>query len=374
MPGLPSRTAGPVAPRWLFGTLSVALALLLPRPSGACDPPPRFESMKIKGTSKDTYNAGEQVEYECRPGYSRLGPGNIMLTCNADNTWVPQQEACKKKQCSHPGEPINGRITTQVSGPLLFGSSLEYACNEGFYLLGAKTIYCELSGSGNKVDWDNDPPHCEKVRCQPPPKIPNGKYTNDAKDVFDYNEVVTYSCNPSNGPDEYSLVGEKRLFCSSGSKWSSAPPECKVVKCAYPVLQNGSLKSGMAKKFYYNAQVVLQCNAGFYLSGPSDIVCGSNSTWEPALPSCIPVPTTLSTKPPISTVSGDINPDDVPPTSQDLGPGTICIIVFSCIGGAVLVGMGLYKFKQRQKSRKADVSAEYNTYHDKSTTPTEDTH
>lgn len=63
--------------------------------------------------------------------------------------------------------------------------------------------------------------------CQSPKQIPNGMYTNSHKDVFEYNEVVTYSCNPSNGSDQYSLVGESRLVCSGPNKWSGDPPECK---------------------------------------------------------------------------------------------------------------------------------------------------
>ena len=87
------------------------------------------------------------------------------------------------------------------------------------------------------------------VYCGRPPQIKNGKHTNSYRNIFEYNELVTYTCNPSNGPDEYSLVGESKLFCSAPGKWSSAPPQCKgnsisicfnILKIVLPVSKQNS--------------------------------------------------------------------------------------------------------------------------------------
>ncbi|XP_054567726.1 membrane cofactor protein-like isoform X1 [Eptesicus fuscus] len=272
---------------WGFlGVLLLALELLLPMCSDACCDLRRFESMKPKGDPAPPYNPGYQIKYECRPGYRRRFP--VLPTsavCQPDNTWAPAlQEACTKKSCPQPREPPNGKIV-YVSETMEFGSQAHYACNQGYYLVGAKILHCELSG--NDVEWSEEPPRCEKILCQPPPQITNGEFSNSHKDTFEYNEVVTYRCKPSNGPDEYSLVGESKLVCSGPNGWSPDPPECKVVKCEYPALENGRLVSGFGKKFQYKSKVTFECLEGFSLEGSSTIVCEADSTWEPEIPKCI---------------------------------------------------------------------------------------
>ncbi|XP_027421559.1 membrane cofactor protein isoform X25 [Bos indicus x Bos taurus] len=302
--------------------LLLAPLLLLPTSSDACDDPPRFVSMKPQGTLKPSYSPGEQILHECRPGFQPITPGQVLaLVCQDNNTWSSLQEGCKKRRCPTLADPTNGQVIL-VNGNTEFGSEVHYVCNNGYYLLGTSISYCEVSGTG--VNWSDNPPTCEKILCQPPPEIQNGKYTNSHKDVFEYNEVVTYSCDPSNGPDEYSLVGESKLTCIGNGEWSSQPPQCKVVKCVYPAIEYGTIVSGFGPKYYYKATVVLKCNEGFNLQGNSVVVCGENSTWEPELPKCI------KGHPPRPT---DASP---PNGAEGLGAGYIVLVIV-----AVLIGVGL---------------------------------
>ncbi|XP_054419135.1 membrane cofactor protein-like isoform X3 [Pteronotus mesoamericanus] len=363
---------------WSF-VVTMGLVFLLTTPTvDSCGAPPRFNTMALKGSSQDTYQPGEQVEYQCRPGYMRrFPPLPLSSVCQPDGTWKPLQEACKKKQCQQLGEPING----QVVGGFEFGSRANYSCNDGYYLVGPPTLYCELSGDNN-VNWDNEPPRCEAIYCQPPRQIQNG-VTNNHKDAYVYGEVVTYRCSASNGPDEYSLVGESKLVCSGPNKWSSDPPECKVVKCPYPVPENGMLLSGMSRKYYYQAAVEIGCKEGFYLQGQSRVVCGANSMWEPELPQCIRVPALTSPIPPTSSASGPVPPSTAPvpgqpepssvPPPQDLGGGPIAGIVIAILAVvAVIVTVAWYCLKK--KKGKTEVNAEYKTCRDKLRTPVEETH
>ncbi|XP_045686360.1 membrane cofactor protein-like [Phyllostomus hastatus] len=279
--------------------------------------------MMFKGNPAPFYHHGDRVEFKCRLGYKRIVPFlATTAVCQPDNTWTPLQEACTKKSCPQLGDPTNGQVV-YVNGTYQFGSQAHYVCNDGYYLLGTKIVYCEISG--NSVEWSDSPPQCERILCQPPGKISNGRYTNSYKDIFEYNEVVIYSCNPSNGPDEYSLVGESRLICSGHNEWSSDPPQCKVVKCQYPVLKNGRLVAGFRKKYYYKAQVTLECLEGFYLEGSSLLTCGANSNWEPKIPKCIQGHSTTSNKSP----SKDI---------EDFVPGL------------VEIGTSMYKYPNIRKT------------------------
>ncbi|XP_060034319.1 complement receptor type 1-like [Erinaceus europaeus] len=239
--------------------------------------------MMISGTAKPTYAPGDRVDYTCRPGYRRLSSRPIQVVCQKDDTWTPLQGVCAKKKCPLLGEPSNGRVN-YVNGSVVFGSEAHITCDKGFHTIGTKILYCELAG--NDVAWSDTVPNCIKVKCAKPAQIPNGRFTNSYKDTFEYSEVVTYSCDPSTGPDPYSLVGQRQLICSAGGNWSAEPPECKVVRCPYPVVENGRPITAIGKRFYYAATVQFECLDGFYLRGQSTVSCGPNSSWLPGLPTC----------------------------------------------------------------------------------------
>ncbi|KAM9212680.1 membrane cofactor protein isoform 2-T2 [Dugong dugon] len=346
------RTVGPLL-------MSVVFHLLITH-TGACDPPPRYESMRLMDRIKDSYAPGESVQYQCRLGY-RVKPSFARTAvCQADNSWTPLSEACAKKQCSNQGDPVNGRVIF-TNESLEFGSQIDYVCEEGHQLIGKKTLYCEVAE--DSVRWSGDPPTCRRFLCVPPPNIENGQYSNRGKEVFEYNDVVRYSCNPQSGSDQYSLIGQEQLVCSANGKWSSEPPKCKdppvkaeessgdpplvplmdpphilmktLVKCIFPDVPHADRIAGLGTKFTYRSKVTFQCHAGFVINGNNTITCEEDGLWVPPIPQCVKASTSPTTKPPIlshsavpttpSSIPGHSPPTKQPPISGLLGERRIKI-------------------------------------------------
>lgn len=281
----------PAASPWFLIILLLTLVIL--PSSETCGEPPRVENMKPTGNVKPSYDVGERVNYTCNPGYLYRPPKPKFVTCGQNQQWSQiAKDTCYKKSCRRQDDIPNG-VVNLINGSYEFGNQIEFVCHDGFHLIGARILHCQLTGSD--VHWSNSPPHCEKIVCAPPPDIANGTHNAVGREVFEYLSVVTYRCHKASGPDEFSLVGESQLHCAGSGKWSSDPPQCKVVKCPFPSLTNGRQTSGFGKKFYYKAQVTFECNQGFYLHGNSLITCAEDNTWKPPPPTCrkeSPPPTT----------------------------------------------------------------------------------
>nr|XP_045726555.1 membrane cofactor protein-like [Mirounga angustirostris] len=177
--------------------------------------------MALRDSPKKYYEVGEEVYYQCYPGYLTLR--SVVTYCEQNHSWYPLEEACFRKECNTPGLE-NGEVFAP-NFTFQFDSEAYFYCNEGYYLSGKKALLCELRG--DDVFWSDEFPKCYRIYCKPPAKIKNGKYSNSHRTIFEYNELITFSCNPSQGPDEFSLVGNSKLICVDNNKWSSSPPECK---------------------------------------------------------------------------------------------------------------------------------------------------
>ncbi|XP_074420643.1 membrane cofactor protein-like isoform X1 [Larus michahellis] len=256
------------------------------RAQGTCLPPDRLQYAELgeSFSTQQSFPVGTTVSYICRPGYMRIPGKSVTRTCGEDFQWSPIEQFCTERKCKHPGELEHGFITVT---DLTFGSKATLSCEGGFRLTGPDEISCVIKNNG--VDWNRDLPLCEIIPCKPPPSIANGRYTEATSYV--YQTSVTYSCDEvPRGADPFSLIGPDTIFCTydahSNGVWSEAPPQCRVVKCDNPTVENGRKITGLGPSYSYRDSVMFECDPGYFMVGPDVITCGEDNNWSPPKPTC----------------------------------------------------------------------------------------
>ncbi|XP_063044356.1 sushi, von Willebrand factor type A, EGF and pentraxin domain-containing protein 1-like [Engraulis encrasicolus] len=137
-----------------------------------CGPPPIVPDGHTQNPSKDEYEFGEVVEYECSSGYTLLGDGvtaasTVHCLSNASWSHVPR---CKMVNCNSPMVP-HARRVEGGSEPYGYGDSVRYKCDDGFRMVkGTGKMVCQEHG------WTS-PPTCEAV-CTTPLGLKDGRIKN----------------------------------------------------------------------------------------------------------------------------------------------------------------------------------------------------
>ncbi|XP_064354066.1 complement receptor type 1 isoform X2 [Dromaius novaehollandiae] len=267
-------------------TASGNWSLPYPRCAAGCGTPTTlsFAELNKEHKNQTEFPVGKTVKYTCRPGYARHPQMPPMITCLKNQTWSDAQEFCKRKRCEHPGEPRNGRVI--VTTDLLFGSTVNYTCEEGYRLTGHAQRRCVISGSGKRVVWSGDVPVCQSIVCDPPPDIPHGRHTGRLMDDFPYAAVVTYTCDPG-----YPLTGEDFIFCTTEDGvhgvWSGPPPRCGATQCSLPPAIAHGRHSGQAMAVFASGMSVrYSCDPGYTLIGEAQLNCTSSGAWSTPGPQC----------------------------------------------------------------------------------------
>ncbi|XP_053853872.1 complement receptor type 2 [Vidua macroura] len=268
---------------------SLLAAALIVTVHSLCRAPPRSPSAEPKEWLEgiEFFPSGYRMEFVCRPGFGRNARTPNVLVCGANGLWRGSSEICIPKACSYPGEPANGRLL--LPGAFTFGSTVNFTCNTGYRLIGPSEIECVLRNEA--LTWNRDIPTCQVIPCAPPPEIANGHHSGMDKEHFEYGDSVTYQCHRSRrGERPFSLVGEASIFCTSRDNlngvWSSPAPECKVVTCKQPRVENGKLLSGHRPDYSFGDTVVFDCDFRYSLSGSEASSCRDSGLWEPPLPLC----------------------------------------------------------------------------------------
>ncbi|XP_011745246.1 zona pellucida sperm-binding protein 3 receptor-like isoform X1 [Macaca nemestrina] len=255
--------------------VTVLLATVL----GDCGPPPKLPFASPINPLYDTeFKTGTTLKYTCHPGYGKINSSRLI--CDTKGSWN-YSIFCAKKRCRNP-ELINGIV--EVKKDLLLGSTIEFSCSEGFFLIGSTTSRCQIQGKG--VDWSDPLPECVIAKCEPPPDIRNGKHSGGDREFYTYASSVTYTCNPY-----FSLIGNASISCMVENKtigvWSPNPPICEKIVCRRPQIPKAIFVSGFGPLYTYKDSIVVNCEEGYSLRGSSLIYCEANNEWYPSVPSCV---------------------------------------------------------------------------------------
>uniref|UniRef100_A0A8C5JN33 Sushi domain-containing protein n=1 Tax=Junco hyemalis TaxID=40217 RepID=A0A8C5JN33_JUNHY len=253
---------------------------------GSCPKPERQQNAELDESSRDLqdFPPGTKISFTCRPGYIRVPGKPLTWTCGSNSQWSQTSVFCTARKCKYPGPLENGYFDAR---DLTFGSKLTFRCNEGYRLIGKEEISCDIKNGG--VDWSGTLPYCEIIPCEPPPKIANGEY--EERGSYVYQSSVTYRClDVPKDSDPFSLIGSDTIYCTSDAHsngvWSGPPPECRVVKCEDPRVENGRKMSGFGLPYRYKDSVVFECNQGYFMVGAQVITCEANNIWVPPQPTC----------------------------------------------------------------------------------------
>ena len=234
----------------------------------SCGPPPMVDHAMQTSNGEHYKNI---VTYKCEDGFEMSG--KMTLECRSSGLWSGPPPQCNQVSCGLP--PVIPHSSTTMSMGSEFGSTAEFLCNKGYYLVGSSSAKCTA-----KKQWEyEEPPSCVPVECGPLLEIPHSSVVSKGTT---YNSLAEYVCDIG-----HRLVGTATLRCTSAGEWKGEVPSCVPVDCGpLPEIRDGSLN---LKDTTYNKEAEYICDPGFEISGSATLRCDSNGNWKGQVPSCEPI-------------------------------------------------------------------------------------
>lgn len=125
--------------------------------------------------------------------------------------------------CQDPPVINNGRYRSVLPGGFQYGNKVFYECDQGFDLLGDKSIQC-ISDSKGGVSWSGQAPKCLKpppVTHCPNPEVMHGHKLNKTYSSYSHNDILHIACNPG-----FIMNGSHLIRCHTNNKWVPGVPTC----------------------------------------------------------------------------------------------------------------------------------------------------
>ena len=269
-----------------------------------CPPPDYVPDAVIRSTG---YEFKSRLEYECISGFA-LKYGNLTRECTEDGTWSGESPVCVARITCPKPSVTHGYIASTTGDQAiehhvvninLFvnGIIVELDCEEGFNLIGERTVTCLDNSS-----WSSPIPTCVRVPC-PEPQINNSVV--HAPKGFMYGFRIFIGCE-----DGFELLGSSEASCLSDGRWSIQMPECRQLFCAEPVT-SAELEIDIINtpndqyRYPVGVAVEFRCNEGYTLEGRDSARCQQDQSWSAISPTCTEITCSL---PLIETSNSNISP------------------------------------------------------------------
>ena len=237
-----------------------------------CSQPKDIENGQLQEKIRQHYFVGDTIKYKCNFGYTLQNGTNPdgILRCQPDGLWDKSLPTCGIINCGIPPAVEYGTVYFKGTDYL---KRAEYKCIPGYEISSDELLECLEEGL-----WMPKAPTCNPVICKQPERVENAEII--ASNTT-YESILSYKCKTG-----FQLVGESKRECSANGSWTGKSPNCKPILCPKPDdIDNGH---AIETNYTYGSIVRFKCNPGFSISNTSDILCGSNGTWQNSPPTCTP--------------------------------------------------------------------------------------
>lgn len=273
------------------------------KPAPVCQPIqcPAIESIANGRTSCSGGSAVKSMcSFECDDGFELVGAKS--LACEPRGEWSGPVPHCQALLCARQFAPMHGSVSCDTSdGEYRVGTQRQFACYEGYALLGAEVNTCEQQGPGYAT-WSEEAPTCEPIVCIPPHENPeNGMVICEHPatgpvfgDEMRLGTVCTFYCE-----DGFELLGSGTSECLKDvgpvGAWSSEAPICQATQadmpelvCPEPVLElaNGDVLCDF-EDGRLGSECLFLCDEGYGLFGEDSTTCLATGEWSNPHPRCV---------------------------------------------------------------------------------------
>nr|XP_017203310.1 complement receptor type 2 [Oryctolagus cuniculus] len=227
----------------------------------------------VNATCQDGYHLAEYAYHKCQDVEKGI--------------WLQKTPVCEVIHCQPPPVIENGRHTSGMTQQFRYASEVSYQCDQGFYLLGKKTLQCRSDSKG-RGSWSGPPPQClhspPATQC-PDPDVRNGHKLNKTASEYSHGDTVNIACNPG-----FLLIGSPLIRCHTDNTWIPGVPACikkALLRCQPPPeIPNGSHNGGHLTLFPPGKSITYSCDQGYLLVGEAHLLCTHEGTWSQPAPYC----------------------------------------------------------------------------------------